>query len=385
MTRFRSFWQAGFEAACHVNRAGTRLDLIAATQHDREADADYARLAQLGLRTVRDAFRWPLVDRGGALDFASARPALDAARRHGVQVVWTLCHYGWPDDLNVHHARFVERFARYAAAAARLVRAHTDEAPWYVPVNEISFLAWAAGEVGYMHPFGHERGAEVKRQLVRAAIAAMEEIRSVDPTARFLHVDPLMWCVPPRGRPDLAGAARARCEAQFEAWDLLLGRREPELGGRAELVDAIGVNYYHSNQREYPDERIPWEQQPRDERWRPLADLLETVHRRYDRPLVLAETSHFGEGRAAWLDEIAHEVRTALARGLPLEGVCLFPVLDRPDWDDPHHWHHSGLWDLLPDETGHLRRVLCREYADALERARRQVPGALEGAEMLAG
>jgi len=34
---FRSYWQAGFESACHINRAGARLDLLAATQHDRLA------------------------------------------------------------------------------------------------------------------------------------------------------------------------------------------------------------------------------------------------------------------------------------------------------------------------------------------------------------
>ena len=31
----------GFEGACHVNRMNTRLDLIAATQHDVLAASDY--------------------------------------------------------------------------------------------------------------------------------------------------------------------------------------------------------------------------------------------------------------------------------------------------------------------------------------------------------
>jgi hypothetical protein len=34
---FRSFWLAGFESACHINRYGQRLDLLAATQHDQQA------------------------------------------------------------------------------------------------------------------------------------------------------------------------------------------------------------------------------------------------------------------------------------------------------------------------------------------------------------
>jgi hypothetical protein len=55
---------------------------------------------------------------------------------------------------------------------------------------------------------------------------------------------------------------------------------------------------------------------------------------------------------------------------VPVEGICLYPILDRPDWHDPDHWHHSGLWDLQPDAGGRLRRVLADEYAEAFEEAR---------------
>ena len=35
---FSSFWGAGFESACHINKAGVRLDMVASTQHDRWLD-----------------------------------------------------------------------------------------------------------------------------------------------------------------------------------------------------------------------------------------------------------------------------------------------------------------------------------------------------------
>ena len=47
-----------------------------------------------------------------------------------------------------------------------------DDVPFFTPINEISFFAWAAGEVGWFYPYGKNRGGEVKRQLIRAAIAA---------------------------------------------------------------------------------------------------------------------------------------------------------------------------------------------------------------------
>src|SRR5438067_2480301 len=71
MNLFQSFWMAGFESACHINSKGVRLDMVAATQHDVQADTDYARLRELGLLTARDGLRWHLIDQAGKYDFSS--------------------------------------------------------------------------------------------------------------------------------------------------------------------------------------------------------------------------------------------------------------------------------------------------------------------------
>jgi len=366
---FRSFWLAGFESACHINRQGRRLDLVSATQHDRELETDYARVKALGFRGVRESVRWHLVDRGRRLDFSTVRPMLEAARRQDMQILWTLCHYGWPEDVAIFSAAFVERFARYCAAIARLVSDMDDAVPFYTPINEISFFSWAAGEQGIMHPYLRGVGGDLKRQLVRAAIAGMEAILEVDPRARFLHVDPLIHVVTPRGRPELARAAAEQDASQFDAWDMLAGGMHPELGGRAAYLDVIGVNYYHANQWEHPDQRLRWEDTPRDPRWVPLHRLLAELYARYERHLVISETSHFGAGRCRWLREVADEAGQARDAGVPLEGLCIYPVIDRPDWEDPDHWHHSGLWDLRPTADGRLERVPCADYLAAVRQA----------------
>jgi hypothetical protein len=372
---FRSYWQAGFESACHINRAGARLDLLAATQHDRLAREDYRRVKRFGMATVRESIRWHLVDRRGGYDFASVRPLAEAARMEGMQVIWTLCHYGWPDDLDLLSARFVDRFGAYARAVARfLVECHDDRPLWFVPINEISFTAWAAGARGMMHPYAEAPAPAIKRQLVRATIAAIDAIRDVAADARFLHVDPLVHVVAPRHRPELAPAARAETAAQFEAVELLCGALEPELGGDPRYLDVLGLNYYHANQWELGNGRLRWEDQPLDDRWVPLHKLLAGVSHRFQRPLLLSETSHFGSGRARWIREIAGEVRTALLAGVPVEGICLYPIIDRPDWDDPCHWHNSGLWDIRAASGDRLERVLNEEYADAVRAAQREVP-----------
>jgi UDP-galactopyranose mutase len=376
---FKSFWFAGFEAADHINRAGSRLDMLAVTQHDQQVDADYASLAALGIRTVRDAVRWSLVDRGGHYDFSSVVPMVEAANRHRMQVIWSLCHYGGPDDVDIFSPQFVGRFERYCQAVAGFLREHSHQVPCFVPVNEISFLAWAAGEVGYIHPCAQWRGLEVKQQLVRAAIAGIEAVWAVDSRARIIHVDPLIHVVPPPGRNDVAREAAIRRATQFEAWDMLAGHIYPELGGAPQYLDIVGANFYHANQWEFPERPFGWDVQPLDERWIPLHRLLAEVYERYRRPVFISETGHFGSGRAAWLRFIAAEVRQALAAGVPLAGICLYPIIDRPDWDDPNHWHNCGLWDLHPNEQGQLQRILHQEYAGEFERARAISPGAQNG------
>ncbi len=366
---FRSFWIAGFECSCHINSAGARLDMTAALQHDVYAAEDYHRMRELGMATARDGIRWHLVDRNGDYDWSSWIPMLDAACREGVQVIWDLCHYGWPDDLDIFSDAFIQRFAKFAAAGARVQRKHTGQAGFYAPVNEINFFTWGATR-DLIFPYAFGRDGEFKRQLVRASLAASDAIWSVDPEARMVYPEPLIHNVPPRWRPWLTGPAQAQRQSQFEAWDMIAGRVAPELGGAEKYLDIVGINFYAANQWEVPGGRkLHWDAGSDDPRWMPLHKLLAEVYERYRRPLFIAETSHYGIGRADWLNEIADEACLAREAGVPLEGVCLYPILDRFDWEDPTHWHNSGLWDMVPNGKGHFQRVLHQEYAQALQRA----------------
>ncbi|MDN4634712.1 glycosyl transferase family 1, partial [Sphingomonas sp. PsM26] len=103
---------------------------------------------------------------------------------------------------------FVTRFAAFAAAAARHIGpAAAGERRFYAPVNEISFFAWGGGDAAYLNPFARGRGYELKVQLARASIAAMEAILVVDPAARFVHADPVINVITDPGRPHDAPAA----------------------------------------------------------------------------------------------------------------------------------------------------------------------------------
>src|SRR5690606_5322466 len=114
---------------------------------------DYEALQQHGIQTCRDGLRWHLIERwAGEYNWSSFLPQLQASQQTGMQPVWDLCHYGFPDHLDIWSPEFVESFARFAGAAAALVRDETQATPFYCPVNEISFWAWAGGDEGLFNP-----------------------------------------------------------------------------------------------------------------------------------------------------------------------------------------------------------------------------------------
>ncbi|RYI34141.1 MAG: glycosyl transferase family 1, partial [Acetobacteraceae bacterium] len=323
--------QGGFECSTHRLRNGRRLDVIASTGHDTHAEDDYRQLAGMGLRTVRDGLRWHLVEPSpGKFDFSSFQPMLRAARNVGTQVIWDLLHYGWPDDIDIWSPAFVDRFAKFARATAQFVRDESDAVPFWCPVNEISFLAWAGGDASYLNPFAAGRGYELKVQLARASLAAMDQLRDVDARARFVHCEPLIAIHhdPTTGRP--YAEAEGWHQAQFQAYELLMGRMWPQIGGSPGYLDIVGVNYYSNNQWVHGGKPID----VGHPLYRPLSDLLFETYARYQRPMLIAETGTEGDRRAAWFRYVASEVKEARRRGVEVEGICLYPVADHPGWDN---------------------------------------------------
>ncbi|MFN7143443.1 MAG: beta-glucosidase, partial [Myxococcota bacterium] len=330
---FGSWMLGGFECSSQRRADGRRLDLIEATRHDVLALDDYRALAALGVRGVRDGLRWHRIEKSGRYDWSSFLPMLRASRTAGVQVVWDLCHYGIPDDIDPWSAAFPDRFARFAREVARIVRAETGQDGVYCPVNEISYWAWAAGDNALFHPLARGRGAELKRQLVRASIGAIDAIREVAPDARFVHVDPIIHVAADPGRPQDAEAAEWHRQLMYESWDMLSGRKDPELGGTPGHLDVVGANYYWDNQWILGGPAIGIGHLCH----RPLHAILNEVWERYERPILLAETGAEGVNGPGWLRYVAGEVRAAIGMGVPVGGLCVYPVLDYPGWDNDRH------------------------------------------------
>lgn len=363
---------AGFECTDQLNAFGNRVDFLRLTGHLQLLDDDYQRLAPFGIRTVREGICWSQVEKMAyQYDWSTVATMLKTGRTMGVQQVWDLCHFGFPDDLTPLHPMFARRFAALCRAFVQFYRSQVPEGPLVVtPINEVSFLSWLGGDVRGTSPYCVGQGWEVKYALMRAYIEGVAALREVDPTVRILTTEPLVNMVPPLdATPEEAAHAAEAHNNQYQATDILSGRMCPELGGAPEYLDIVGLNYYFNNQWVLPTFRfLPWVNEPYDPRWRPLRGLLLEAARRYNRPLVLSETSHPGEDRPLWIRFVAEECAAVLREGVPFWGICLYPIVDRPDWDHLHPWHHSGLWDVetesLPGELP--GRVLYEAYAGVL-------------------
>lgn len=352
---FQTYFMGGFECADHINRSGNRINLLKETEHHLRVEEDYQLLLKMGITTVREGICWSVVEaKKNHYDFTEVLNRIKIAEKLGIQIIWDLIHFGYPDDLFPTHPKFSERFENLCRAFVQFYKTNCSEQLLVVPVNEISFLSWFSGEARGTVPFAHQNGWDIKYHLCKAAIRGIKVLKHEDPTCVIVMVEPLVK-VHSDGFTSEEELIKIN-EYQFEAVDMISGRLCPELGGQEDFLEIIGLNYYWTCQWTGTDSTIYWPDA--DGKRIALHQMLQDVHLRYQKPLFLSETGHFGEGRVEWIEEITQECFTAAKNGVEFWGICIYPVTDRPDWDDLGSYSQCGIFDL--DSMGN--RIPQEEY-----------------------
>ena len=172
--------------------------------------------------------------------------------------------------------------------------------------------------------------------------------------------------------PEEEEKARKRNSGVYEAWDMISGRAEPELGGSPDFLDIIGVNYYANNQLVLDGPELAGD----DARRRPFASLLQEVWERYERPLFVSETAEAGDRRAPWLAQITEECIRAIRAGAQIEGITLYPILDYPDWQSGE----PMLMRLWGDADAGGQRPVYEPLLDELRRQQAKIAAISGGA-----
>jgi beta-glucosidase/6-phospho-beta-glucosidase/beta-galactosidase len=358
ISRFDSFFMAGFECSSHRRRDGVRLDLIRATGHDRHVLRDYRLCADVGFRSIRDGLRWHLIEKApGKYDWSSWMPALESAEQVGIQVIWDLFHYGSPDHVDQGADDFPQRFRDFALAAIEVQQSISNRPPLVCPLNEINFISWAV-EVEYFPRVGPGQVGWFKRQLVRTATMAARAIRERWPQATLTWAEPLIHVAPHDHRRPTVRAAEQNRQGMFEAYDWITGRAEPELGGDPSFVDLVGLNFYPHNQWYWKGPTIPMGHHE----YRPLADMLIEMAERYGKPVFLSETGAEGSGKPSWLHYVCNEVRDAMNRGADIRGICWYPITAYPGWDNSRHAETGLFSTVVANGSRHVDERLLSEF-----------------------
>lgn len=363
---FKSFWMGGFEGADHINAQHEKLDMLEMSGHLQNIDSDYAKLKELGIFVVRESLGWRKTEG----NFSRIEKIITAAEKHGIQVIWTFMHYGVPDGVCLLDDLFIDELIAFSLEVDMYIRSFTKAPQIYNIVNEISFLAWAISQTDFIYPYKNINnshvGFEIKRRLVKATIKAMNEILQINPTARFIHVEPLIHCAPQHKSNETL--AKEITSYQWQVFDMLSGKMCPEIGGSPYHLDLIGVNHYYNSQFEiFSDAPLSWN--PPDDRRKKFSTLLKEVHDKYDRPIIITETSHINEDKATWLEYISKEVEEAIQMHLPILGMCIYPMADRTCWHEPKKWINCGLIEVKDNF-----RSLNHQYTNILRRWQERLP-----------
>ncbi|MGZ3378703.1 MAG: hypothetical protein ACXVBB_00390, partial [Isosphaeraceae bacterium] len=87
--------------------------------------------------------------------------------------------------------------------------------------------------------------------------------------------------------------------------------------------------------------------------------------------LFIAETGIEGDARAGWLQSVGREARAAILGGVPVQGICLYPIVNFLGWDDDRHCR-NGLWDYADEAGGRAaNELLANELRRKIHRFRR--------------
>jgi len=373
---FYSFWMAGYECSDKLNVFGNRVDFLNITGHLELIYEDYARLKNFNISTVREGIRWSFVEKQPYVyDFSTVAEMIKAAKAYGIQQVWDLCHFGYPDDLTPLHPMFARRFAALCKAFVEFYRSiNPSETLIIIPINEVSFISWLGGEACGTAPYCNGFGWQVKYKLMKAYIEGVAVLKNLDNNLLILTSEPLVNMAPPENasEKEIVNAALEH-QFQFQAADMLCGKICPELNGQPGYIDIIGLNYYYNNQWITGTTKfLGWNDEPKDSRWIALSHLINDVYKRYNKPVVITETSHPKEDRPVWIEDVTKQLIEVLHNNIPLWGACIYPIIDRPDWNDLITWHNSGLWDVV-NENGELKRVLYQPFANAFLQSQKKL------------
>jgi beta-glucosidase/6-phospho-beta-glucosidase/beta-galactosidase len=318
---------------------------------------DHLRLARdLGVRALRWGVPWYRVEpQPGEFDWRWVDEVLSFMTEElGITPILDLMHYGCPFWLRREFAseEYPEAVAAYASAFAERYKGFIK---WYTPLNEPVVNALMCGMRGVWPPYlrGDSGYIRIMLQLARGIQRTVDALKSIDPGSIMVHVE--ATGLSRAHRHELEELAVEEQRRGYVCYDLITGRINPDhplytwllrngaspddlreiVRGKIPL-DVVGLNFYPqwSTQQISVNEsgRLTYTKTEQDGAG--FAALIEDYHERYQAPIIITETSAFGNNdvRMRWLDASVASVKRLRSVGVPVLGYTWFPMFTMIDW-----------------------------------------------------
>ena len=367
-----------------------RVDQYEASGHYRHLDEDLAAVADLGIDVWRYGMPWRLTETApGVYDWTLWDKALEACRRHGLEPVVDLCHFGLPN----HYGGFCESewvtgFVAYVAAFLDRYR----EPRWFTPVNEPGITALFSARMGMWN----DRRASEGDHFVALANIALANLEAL----RLIRADRDGWWIGSEGfgchlaEPDdhdaVAEAVAAR-DLEWAVWDLHLGVAPRGVAAAiAEVVDPAVLDRLGELAGVVPRDRIVAGHDiypvsvtahgARAQRPVTIADRVTAYEstaaewfKRYQVPFWVSETSNLSlpvEQGGEWLDALTAGLTRLTAQGLPVRGICWYSRGDQFDWDSALTVPVGAVTSVGLFDAQRVARPVARAYGELAARHR---------------
>lgn len=387
---------------CTLNRVGDHY----INQCDKNGHSyrltDLTLFHSLGTKKIRYPCLWELVAPQdlNKCDWSYLDERLYELKRLGFDFIAGFLHHGsGPRYTSLIDPEFPEKFAHYA-------KLFSSRYPWvsdYTPINEINTTARFSTLYGHWYPH-HKNTSSYLKALVlqcKGSVLAMNEIKKINPAARFIQTDDLGMC---QSTEELIDQRTFENERRWLSWDLLSGRvtKDHRLYSfflnhgitNKELQwfetnccppDVIGINHYHLSNR-YLDHRL--ELYPNEYHgsngYIEYADVgaidtgsvdptsLETLIKeawdRYRTPIAITECHARGyrESQIRWFHHVWETCSRLKTQDIQIEAVTAWSLLGTFDWHNlctrSENFYEPGVFDLrnpsrTPKETALTKMI----------------------------
>jgi beta-glucosidase/6-phospho-beta-glucosidase/beta-galactosidase len=341
-----------------------RVDEMEKAKHYQYWETDFNLLQEMGIKFLRYGPPYFSAHTGpGKYDWSFTDLTFNALNKLGITPIVDLCHFGVPDWIeSFQNDDFPELFAEFAKAFA-------TRFPWcllYTPINEIFIAALFSAQYGWWNErlSGDRSFVKALKNLCKANILAMQEIRKVKPQAVFIqsesaehyHAD----------EPSCLMLAKILNEKRFLSLDLVYGypisvpmyefllhngmsKQEYEwfMNNASRTRCIMGNDYYITNEHMVKaDGSI-------------LASgeifgyhvITHQYFTRYNLPVMHTETNILEPLSSDWLKKQWTNAYQLRQDGVPLLGFTWYSLIDQVDWDtalreDNGKIHQVGLFDM---------------------------------------